>query len=154
MSWLTPAKPWLVRRSPTESADIESLFGKPLEIVFRDWPRDNILRHVLYGGIYRVECVPTGECYIGQSRDLRSRLAGHLSVLRMKTHQSHLMIQRFLEHGSVAFIFHPCVLMTESEFADMGSGDMGDLECEWIRRFNPVFNTQSTEASKRRRKQP
>jgi group I intron endonuclease len=56
-------------------------------------------------GIYEILCVPTGEKYIGRTKNFSSRRAGHRDLLDKGEHHSPRFQERWLEHGAAAFEF-------------------------------------------------
>ncbi len=58
-------------------------------------------------GVYAVENVETGHCYIGRSVRIGKRLAQHRNHLRRGVHCNPFLQGAFMQYGEGAFTFHP-----------------------------------------------
>lgn len=59
----------------------------------------------IFCGIYIIECIPTGERYVGSSEDIDRRWSTHRSQLKRGVHHSRSMQSRWDEFGAAAFKF-------------------------------------------------
>lgn len=60
-------------------------------------------------GIYIIQCCVNGRVYVGQSKNLESRLKDHMYKLRNKRHENIHLQRAFNKHGEKAFIFNVCI---------------------------------------------
>lgn len=56
-------------------------------------------------GIYKIVCIPTSKVYVGSTKNLRSRWAGHRKELRGLRHHSLLLQRAWNKYGEGAFLF-------------------------------------------------
>lgn len=56
-------------------------------------------------GIYKITCVPTGECYIGQSVSIKRRWATHKRELRRGEHYNKHLQRSYDKYGESNFIY-------------------------------------------------
>lgn len=54
-------------------------------------------------GIYYILNTSTGQYYIGKSKNIKSRLNNHFSLLRHHAHENHSLQNSFNEYGESAF---------------------------------------------------
>jgi group I intron endonuclease len=66
-------------------------------------------------GIYVIECIPTGERYVGSSEDIDRRWSTHRSQLKRQIHHSKLLQARWNEFGATAFRFQVIQVVEASE---------------------------------------
>ena len=71
-------------------------------------------------GIYAVRCVPTGEAWVGGTRELATRQSGIWFSLRQGSHREPTMQAAWTAHGAEAFVFE-----TLEVIDDEGMGDLG-----------------------------
>lgn len=57
-------------------------------------------------GVYKIKNVVTGECYVGSSKNLNSRLTGHKCLLKKGQHENPEIQKSFNRYGSNAFVFY------------------------------------------------
>lgn len=55
--------------------------------------------------IYKIKNLKTGNCYIGRTVNVESRVKSHLSYLKRNNHQSVLMQQEYNDYGESVFVF-------------------------------------------------
>lgn len=63
-------------------------------------------------GIYGIFCVETGKIYVGQSVDMRARLAGHLCLLTHKKHFNSYLQRAFSKYGRQFFEYRVLELVS------------------------------------------
>lgn len=85
-------------------------------------------------GAYILTCLPTGECYVGGSRDVGRRFQQHKYLLRRGRHYSARLQQAWAAHGESAFSFAHAVRCSEA--------DILKYEQFYIDRLQPEFNTE------------
>lgn len=91
-------------------------------------------------GVYRIASTVTGDCYIGGTCNIRSRIASQLSALARGMCKSARMQASYDEHGVGAFRFE--VL----ELCDLAA--VPDRETYWLRTFpRATFNTHRFSSS-------
>jgi group I intron endonuclease len=83
-------------------------------------------------GVYRIVNLITGNCYIGQSRDLRVRRNHHFSNLKLGRHFPPIQ-DDFNKHGAGCFRFEILVYCEPDELTR--------YEQELVNRLKPVYNT-------------
>lgn len=88
--------------------------------------------------IYRIVRVGTEDCYVGQTKCLRSRKARHLGQLRRGQHHSQFLQRVYDKNGEDSVRFEvleviPWVLSNEGRTA---------MEAKWMRAMKPVYNSQ------------
>lgn len=71
-------------------------------------------------GVYVITCVPTGEVYIGSSKDVKGRWRAHRSSLDNHQHENRHLQRAWDEYGSKAFTFS---LIEECSLEDQVSKD-------------------------------
>lgn len=83
-------------------------------------------------GVYVIEQVGTDRCYVGSSRNMRTRWAAHRKLLGRGRHHSSYLQHAWSKHGEAAFRFGvlrevdpPALLIVEQEYID---------------RLKPAFN--------------
>jgi len=86
--------------------------------------------------IYRIVHEDSGNCYVGQTVNLRSRKSTHLCALRAGRHHSRYLQNAFNAHGERAFVFEILERFDGTESGD----DRTAREGFWMSRFRPVYN--------------
>jgi hypothetical protein len=90
-------------------------------------------------GIYRATNTITGECYVGQSRDIDKRWKIHLNRLHLGKHDCKAFQASFNQHGPSAFVWD---VLEECHPSDL------DLkEKQWMAKIRPALNTLKLEYS-------
>lgn len=85
-------------------------------------------------GVYRIVCVPTGECYVGGSACIRKRVYGHAVTLANGDSKHPALQQAYRQHGGSAF---------RAEVLDLCELDEVSLrESAWIGKLAPALNVQ------------
>lgn len=56
-------------------------------------------------GIYAIRCVPTGECYVGQSHNMDARRKAHFKLLAKGRHSNSKLQAAYDRHGADALAF-------------------------------------------------
>lgn len=84
-------------------------------------------------GIYVIEQIGTGRCYIGSSRVIYGRWYQHRRALERGRHQSPFLQSAWTKHGPAAFSF--------SVLEECPREVLLEREQEYLTAFNPVFNT-------------
>ena len=64
---------------------------------------------VMIGGIYKIQNVVNGKCYIGSAKSFRTRFRKHKNVLVKNAHHSIKLQRAWNKHGKDAFIFQPII---------------------------------------------
>lgn len=82
-------------------------------------------------GVYAIRNLRTGAFYVGSTRDLRRRFAGHRGALRRGRHQTATLQAAWNEDGETAFEF--TVLEELPQF--VGHARLNDAEKLWDSRF-------------------
>lgn len=103
------------------------------------WPK-----HKEKCGIYAIENMDNGKCYIGQSQNIRVRWNNHLRQLLAGTHCNPRMQNAWLKHTVSAFRF---ILLEECEVSELNA-----REQEWINQLNAAqdgYNLSPTAGSVR-----
>jgi group I intron endonuclease len=85
-------------------------------------------------GVYRIVNIATGDCYIGQSRDLRVRRNHHFSNLKLGRHWKVIQAD-FDKHGKENFKFEILVYCEPDELTR--------YEQAFVDMFNPIYNTNA-----------
>lgn len=83
-------------------------------------------------GIYKIEHVASGKCYIGSSANIPERLRQHLSLLRMGKHHSPKLQHSFSKYGEEAFR----LVVVEQVSIE----DLIPREQAWMDETAPFFN--------------
>lgn len=92
------------------------------------------------GWVYVIECVPTGEVYIGSTKNsVHKRFLAHQTNMRTRRSSPELQT-RYDKHGLASFRFTPL-----KEFPDE---ELADREREIIAAVNPTLNHQLTPLAK------
>lgn len=86
----------------------------------------------IYSGIYCIENTQTGKRYIGQSKDIISRLNRHRNELKRGKHRNVLLQNSFNKYGLLFFKFY--IL----ELCPLDS--LNDKEIEYISKFDSYHN--------------
>ena len=63
----------------------------------------------MIGGIYKIQNVVNGKCYIGSAKSFRTRFRKHKNVLVKNAHHSIKLQRAWNKHGEDAFIFQPII---------------------------------------------
>lgn len=64
---------------------------------------------IMIGGIYKIQNVVNGKCYIGSAKSFRTRFRKHKNVLVKNAHHSIKLQRAWNKHGEDAFIFQPII---------------------------------------------
>lgn len=79
-------------------------------------------------GIYKITNLANNKLYIGQSRDLKARIAKHKYLLKNSLHFNHHLQSAYNKYGMNSFIFEIIEYCNEDE--------LNEHECHWILHFN------------------
>lgn len=82
--------------------------------------------------IYKIENVVTGQCYIGQTVDLKRRKRTHINQLRNKTHVNLKLQNAWDKYGETNFSFENWVFYVDD------LSELDKLECDFIEKFNSL----------------
>jgi group I intron endonuclease len=63
----------------------------------------------MIGGIYKIQNVVNGKCYIGSAKSFKTRFRKHKNVLVKNAHHSIKLQRAWNKHGEDAFIFQPII---------------------------------------------
>lgn len=85
-------------------------------------------------GIYQIRNTVTNETYIGQSQNIMSRWAHHLSCLRRGKHHAYSLQESFKFYGEAAFVIEVVEKCDEVKLTAR--------EAYWMAREGPQLNTQ------------
>ncbi len=85
------------------------------------------------GGIYKITNTATGDFYIGQSKDLRTRIYSHKNYLERGKHHNQRLQADWTEYGNSNFVFE--TIETVENPADL----LG-REDYHIRKTSPSYN--------------
>lgn len=96
--------------------------------------------HQPYAGIYCLKNSVTGECYVGQSTDMYTRIKEHLRELRRGRHHSRPMQLSHDVHGSRAFTHEYVDFAPEGMNKRQREHWLGEKEAFFIELFKPEFN--------------
>ena len=88
----------------------------------------------MIGYIYKIENKITGECYIGQTINLKQRKQKHFNTLRNNCHANQKLQNSFNKYGEENFSF------TFWEFEIKDKEELNKLECDYIDKFNSLKN--------------
>ncbi len=99
-------------------------------------------------GIYRILCKVTGDCYIGQSRDIYLRWSGHRNKLRKGEHLSVRLQSDWNKYGESAFEFAVIeevkgekIVYDPNKYAPTSWRRLYEREYYYIRLERPAYNT-------------
>ncbi len=94
-------------------------------------------------GIYKIVNTVTGQCYVGQSQNLRKRVAEHFRLLRKNIHTNPKLQNSFNKYGENAFTY-------EFEVICEDTSDLDALENAFLKGdacfVEPVFFNIANEA--------
>jgi DNA-binding transcriptional regulator YhcF (GntR family) len=68
-------------------------------------------------GVYAIRCVPTGQVYVGSSKDVSWRKVVHWARLRNGTHYNLRLQEAWTRHGEEAFVFEVLELLDDPDTA-------------------------------------
>lgn len=88
----------------------------------------------MIGFIYKIECIPTGECYIGQTIDINRRKNKHYSTLNNNKHDNPKLQNAWNKYGENNFSF------TFWSFDNITEEQLNELECKYIEKYNSLNN--------------
>ena len=88
----------------------------------------------MIGFIYKIECVPTKQCYIGQTIDINRRKNKHFSTLNSNKHDNMKLQNAWNKYGENNFTFDFWI------FKDITKEELDFLECEYIEKYNSLDN--------------
>lgn len=89
------------------------------------------------GGVYAIECAATGELYIGQTRGIRERVAGHFRQLKKGIHPNRSIQTSHDRYGMdslAAYVIEHC---QEGRIRR-------DREFYWVQKLRPAMNGASS----------
>lgn len=86
------------------------------------------------GYIYQIECLITGESYIGLTVDYKRRKRDHLSALRNNTHENPKLQNAWNKYGEQEFHFRYW------EFEIQHPDELKSLECKYIEKYDSLNN--------------
>lgn len=99
----------------------------------------------IQAGIYAIRNRVTGREYVGQSRDIETRLKSHLYNLRNGTHHSKAMLADFVKHGEHSFDFfvlEPCPIQRgTSAWGNKYEAWADARERHWFDQLKPEYCT-------------
>jgi excinuclease UvrABC nuclease subunit len=84
-------------------------------------------------GIYCIRNRITGDCYVGKSVHIRSRLKTHFEHLEERRHHCKGLQKSYEQHGHDAF--------ESLELEQCAPEDLSVKEAEWMIRLRPALNT-------------
>lgn len=61
-------------------------------------------------GIYVIQCMTTGKCYIGQSKDIHNRLLSHKASLKINKHRNPKLQNSYNKYGENNFSYNTLIL--------------------------------------------
>ncbi len=90
--------------------------------------------------VYKIECVPTGDIYVGGTNNFLRRKAHHLFCLRHGRFQNEKLQRVWVAYGEASFLF--------TVLEDVAEGrDLYAAEQQWIDRLIPSLNVHPTAGS-------
>lgn len=97
-----------------------------------------MFRHKVQAGIYLIKNKMTGECYVGQSKDIRKRWQSHLAHLRQRRHNNDGMQCAYDEYGPNIFEFEIIerVGCKQNNLRNI----LLDRERYWMKKLRPQYN--------------
>src|SRR5688500_16023546 len=95
-------------------------------------PRRPIFHLPEVPGVYLIRCRPTGERYVGGSKNVRVRVSIHINQMAGGYHGIREMADAYKKHGPKAFAAE---LLEECAEADIWS-----RERTWLEKLRPEFN--------------
>jgi group I intron endonuclease len=98
-------------------------------------------RFKVTSGIYLITCIPTGDTYIGKSKNLSQRWCQHRSDLRANTHNNPKLQELYNAHGWKMFEMTLLELIPEKD-------SLETREAYWIANKNPSLNIVDTKLSR------
>ncbi len=75
-------------------------------------------------GIYAVRCVPTGEAWVGSTRELATRKSGIWFSLRQGSHRDAALQAAWKAHGEDAFLFEALEVIDDEALGDLGRSSL------------------------------
>lgn len=95
-------------------------------------------------GVYKIECLVTGEIYIGSSRDIRQRKWDHFKTLRSGKQRNKNLLDRFTEYGELNIVFTPLVYLAleiKTKYSDKQLDYLlHSLEQAYMDIYQPTLN--------------
>ena len=91
-------------------------------------------------GIYKIENMVTGECYVGSAVNMNGRKRQHLHHLRQGKHHSPYLQRSYNKHGEEAFVF--------SILEECAREVLTERETYWIRKLKPKYNGNTVTATR------
>lgn len=98
-------------------------------------------------GIYLIRCKENNKCYIGQSKNVKTRLSGHKSMLRSGKHSNKSMQKDFDLFREENFEFIKIMDCSDMDFSESPCGNghfasnpMNKAESELIRKYDSYYN--------------
>ena len=98
-------------------------------------------RFKVTSGIYLITCLPTGDTYVGRSKNLNQRWCQHRSDLRAGTHNNPHIQRLYNEHGSKSFTMALLELVEDKDALET-------VEVRYIKELAPTLNVTDTKLSK------
>lgn len=83
-------------------------------------------------GIYKIQNLLTGDCYIGSSKIIVERWQRHRKDLRKQKHHSVYLQRAWNKYTEYAFVFGVIEYCDEKELCDK--------ENQWLKLYRPVYN--------------
>ena len=84
-------------------------------------------------GIYLIFCLANQRVYIGQSKNVKSRLAGHQASLKNEKHQNTYLQSAYNKYGVDMFVFRPCEYPEDTSVENLTA-----REQYWIEQFDAM----------------
>lgn len=91
-------------------------------------------------GIYKIEHMASGDCYVGGSSNIKERWSTHRWELKQEVHGNSNLQKAWLKEGAKAFEFS-ILEIVESK------NTLLQREQQWLDRLNPTFNILKTAGS-------
>jgi group I intron endonuclease len=88
--------------------------------------------------IYRIVRVGTEDCYVGQTKCLRSRKARHLGQLRRDEHHSIHLQRVYNKNGEDSLAFEVLEVIDPSTSKDVRA----EMEMKWMKACDSIYNMQ------------
>ena len=99
-------------------------------------------------GIYKIECVKNGKCYIGASTNLENRKKNHFNSLKKGEHTNREMQLDYNEYGEENFTYEVLKICEELSGDNIGykhslvslNSDMSNIETMYIKKFDSYYH--------------
>lgn len=83
--------------------------------------------------VYRIICIPSGKCYVGQTSNFSNRKRNHFNQLKRNSHHSNALQKAFNNFGADVF----CAEIIEQ---NIPQHLINEREIYWIAHFNSYLN--------------